>query len=337
MLRIVPLLALLVIAASATAQKEEGADAPISYEIQFKNKTKTFTLIYDDPLHQPKFQVQARFFNPSVDVRNDEVVMGFTLTPIYHLNPKLWISADIFSPYTGDLDGTLSHNPEDVKLYRTLLDVHPVFHLTLLTDRRETVKKVSVDYEYSEDVTYVYNAELPRVSSRTLDFDFGLNYHRQSNLLRFGAQDSTQFPGSTQTHPYQGGTMNALSAVAGVSVEFLESVKYRTDGNEYAYWNQAKVFAQLTYALASFYPVYLIEDENRDDVYERVKTDYEQPEFIRVGYRIGAQKTLGFKNTGAGMFGGATIVGYPFMRFEGREAGNLFFEFYFGFTLGKRP
>lgn len=311
-----------------------------TYEIDFGDVKKIFTIVYDDPSRLPQFQTEIRFFNPII---MGDGIMAFAIKPIYHLDENMWMDMDISIPYAKGADGTIHHSKTDREEFKAFLDINPQFHYTLLKKIRVKEKKVNIDYEYSGNSTKIYQAKLPRKNSRTLELDGGINFQRRSADITLESLDTV-----AKDISYFIGSCSNLSLTVGLSTQNIQSVKYITDGKEYGYWRRGRIYGYLTYSLTNNYTSYQSiyqYDSNGSIIDPKIsnsQSGFVAPKFSRLGYRVGLEKTLGMKNKGSGMIIGCEFGLFPYYYIPGNDSPystmeSSFFTFKWGFVLGKKP
>lgn len=309
------------------AQDEEKNDNTI--EIKFEDGTiKKFNFIYDDPDALPTWQVDVFPFHPLI--MDDDIVMSYQINPTYRLNPNMWVNMAAIIPYARGADPEIPVSEKENKIFKPFFDINPQFHYRVAKFTSVKSKKVNIDYAATGEGTTIYKVEMPRKRTRSLEVDGGINFQRRAASLYLERMDT-----NLRDTGYVAATTKCISLTAGISLRNSQSMKFKTDDSPYSYWSNGRMYGYITYALTGPFDAYMwvIPDggDYSDKVYTPTSTGFVNPVLNRIGFRIGAEKTMGMKNKAGGM-----TFGFEFGRFPNFVSDETaFYQMPSGYFIGK--
>ncbi len=329
MFKIRILIAVIVLPFLAKAQSQ-------TYDITFNNgETKKIVLEYDDPDRLPRYNLGVSIFGFSVVP--PEGMLTFKLKPAYRINKKMMVTGLLTSVYTRKMDPVIGdHLTESgVDRKKPTMGTSLLFHYSVFSMRKSVEKMQAVDY----GMNTIYKAKIPRVVANTLLAEGGIYNMRTPNGVKLVSTDPT-------LRDTVFSSINTSSTSVGVGLCFSrhQSFKIVSDGIARSTFRYSRLYFHLTYALAQKYDVLAIDyGTSSDPVGFEPSTGYEAPEFSKLGWRLGWEKQLGFKNSSCSGTIGFEYAVIPSMSsaiVDGNYKASSpkeFFSIHFGIGIGAQP
>ena len=243
-----------------------------------------FEILYDDPSHLPKWEVDINFFTFMLV---SEGALCMQLRPSYKIDDKMYVDFRLTVPYTKGLDQSTSNYKE---ISRLSIDLTPQFHYKLFTviqhkDRTLTLKN---------DGSTAYKLERVRNFGRNLYVDAGFNYF-QSNLNRYLTNVNDD---QLQDHFLGGYSSTSISG--GLTYTKTESYKVKKTEGSFTNWNRIKWYTTFNYALSESKDIYNVVIDGSNSINTtRELADIDELDGVnfkgKFNYRVGFDLTFGMK------------------------------------------
>lgn len=297
-------------------------------KIHFEDgSTKLLRMIYDDPFHLPKWQLEYSIFGFTVQ---KDGALVFQLKPVFRFNEKFMVDCQITMPYSKGLDFNIHQNKKDYPTLKRSFDISLLSHYRFATRRKVKNKWLAVSFGPG----VVYKAKMNRNVASYATFISGLNAHRLAYDYNVKGEDNND---SDTT--YSLGTGTTYSVCAGLGWSFSESYKLNTDGVVMKFWRSARIYGFVSYAFASK-ERYLRENYYDDIVvHDPPESEFDAMKLDRFGYRVGIDLSPNIVNSNV-----AITYGFEFGRHASyvTSADNTIgtsqsmFMVHFGFSFGEK-
>jgi hypothetical protein len=308
------------------------ANSQQTYKVEFPDGEQEITIDYDDPSRLPKWNLGFSFFSVMAASQNEPNIC-FRLQPEYRINEKLMIDANFCTPFSKsiEIDQAYFKNEQTKTVNFTTLA-----HYQLLYKPFVKTKKTPVNYKQSGSSTTVYTVKMERNFARSIEAIGGFNFLKVPGNSRIASVTNLQ------DSFYYSNSQKFLSLCAGISYVKSESIKITSEDGSRAYWRYNRVYAYLTTALTGNVEARMaIKSSSFSGGVERTVSasdGFVKPDISRIGYRIGAERHLGTKNSGFSMVIGIEVGSTPYAKFDllpGAKPSKGFFLFHMGFGFGQ--
>ncbi len=311
------------------------ANSQQTYKVEFPDGEQEITIDYDDPSRLPKWNLGFSFFSVMAAAQ-DEPSICFRLQPEYRINEKLMIDANFCTPFSKSLEVNQAYfKSEQTKT----VNFTTLAHYQLLYKPFVKTKKTPVNYKQSGSSTTVYTVKMERNFARSLEAIGGFNFLKVPDRSYLETSPGTKLQDSF----YYSNSQKFLSLCAGISYVKSESIKITSEDGSRAYWRYNRVYAYLTSALTGNVEARMAIKSSSfsGNGLERTVSasdGFVKPDISRIGYRIGAERHLGTKNSGFSMVIGIEVGSTPYVKINlpapsGPNKG--FFLFHMGFGFGQ--
>lgn len=174
--------------------------------------------------------------------------------------------------------------------------------MTLLSKDTKKTRKTTVDYGYSSNgVTTIYSGGVPRVKKNALNGILG--YYYQQVTQRMMVENNQTSKSITEL-----ASSNSSSMALGLSNESSLSYKVVTDRINRSYWRMFNVYGLLTYAVSSKEDYYTYSSTTFDEINN---SNHIKASVNPVGFRIGTNYHMGFKNSSTALAVGLEVGQVP--------------------------
>ena len=294
-------------------------------EIQFTNgERRTVIFEYDDPDVLTKWNIDIRPLGFSIFSREHaEGTPSMRLGGIYRITSKLSVQGLYLLPYSKDLDDNIWTEAKSSKDWSLFCNYE------IASKSKTKLKKQSVDFGGSRNTEVVYKAKLPRVSKRSLAVTGGFSGYRYYNGGDLIASDVN----SKDVYNLENVKQTCFNI--GLSMNKTESYLMNTNEKKRSYWRYNRVFALLSLGLTSNYDVTKTAANSEKTSLKKGDSGFEAPGKKSIGYRIGAEKYIGIKNSGWALIVGLELDGLPGI--DNSVAAKSNFMIHIGVLIGPKP